>query len=329
MTYSKYLGNLIPIQFASWKFENKLQIADSIFIDVILDSYFLSENNQLISQVDSFVEQVFSEQWEVDFERFTTYLYHQLILKKGYAFDKQKYIYTTPVEGISPQQLWDCLDVEIIVLLDEDVEEWSIKFDVSGFDTHLSVLFTVDGNWVSRDSNDSRTPIKTEYKSLDLDLEFYFSEDVYEWVSTRFISSLVWGIRRGCRISIQEELFAIEGMEARIINCIKKYEQKNKNEIYVAVMSALEESFNVAWQDYNEEYEKDFVLEIANENRVLLWQLVAPPNSVRIVLNANEQLVFIHYNDCYWEAEHGIHFIYNEQLDFLRIGFGSDYWEEE
>ena len=329
MTFSKYLGNLIPIQFASWKFENKLQIADSIFSDVILDSYFLSENSQLINQVDSFVEQVLSVKWKVTFERFTTYLYHQLILKKGYDFDEQKYIYTTPVEGISPQQLWDCLDVEIIVLLDEDVEEWSIKFDISGFDTHLSVLFTVDGNWVSRDLNDSRTPIKAEYKLLNSNLEFYYSEDVYEWVSIRFVSSSIWGRHHGCRISVSEELFAIEGIEERLVNCIKEYEQKNKNEIYVAVISALGDSFDVAWQDYDAEYENDLVLEKANENRELLWQLVAPPNHIRIALNAEEQLVFIHYNDCYWEDEHGIHFVYNEQLDFLKIGFGSDYWEEE
>ncbi|MEC4042934.1 DUF6985 domain-containing protein [Myroides odoratimimus] len=329
MVYSKYLGNLIPFQFASWKFENKLPIADSVFVDVILDSYFLSENSQLITQIDSFVGQVLSAKWKVTFESFTTYLYHQLVLKKGYAFDKQEYIYTTPAESISLEQLWNYLDIEVIVLLDEDLEEWSFKFDISGFNTHLSVLFTVEGMWVSRDLNDSRTPIKAEYKLLDSGLEFYYNEDVYEWVSTRFISSLIWGSHRGCRISIQEELFAIAGMEERIVNCIKEYEQKNKDEIFVTAMGALEKSFNVAWQDYNEEYEKDFVLEKANVNRELLWQLVAPPNSVRIVLNANEQLVFIHYNDCYWEAEHGIHFIYNEQLDFLRIGLGSDYWEEE
>ncbi|MDM1404934.1 hypothetical protein HX039_12550 [Myroides marinus] len=323
MTYSKYLGNLVLSQFAIWKFEKKLQLADNITVSVVVDDYFLSDNVQLIEQVDLFVKQVLSAGWKLAFEELTEYLYYQLILKKGYDFDEHKFRYTTPLENVPLHQLWNYLEVEVVVLFEEDLNEWSFKFNVEGFKTQLAVVYTTLGVLVAREVNDWRTPLNTEYKVLSPDLRLYFYEDIDQWVSTQVISTKLWNTS-GCRLYIGEDVFAIAGIEKRIINCIHQLKQKDIEEFFWEGASWLGISFNYTWQDYDKLYEEDLILDKANENRHLLSQLVAPPNRIEIALKG-DRLILIHYNDCYWENEYGIHFIYDEELNLIAINEGNFY----
>ncbi|MEC4113074.1 hypothetical protein [Myroides pelagicus] len=326
MVYSAYLGSLKPFQFASWQFEKPLKLSESILANVVLDSYLMCENADLIKQVDLFVSQVHSAKWENTFKELTAYLYYQFIVKKGYVFDKHNCVYTAPFDKISPVQLWDYLKVDIVVLLNEDSGEWSFKFDVSGFGTSVYVLFTTTGLFVGRDVRDWDLSMDTEYKLLPSGMRLYFSEDVYMWVSTQVINTSVWGIIGGCRLYIEEDVLAIEGIEQRIDNCIQLLKKKEVEEVFLKGASRLEISFNYTWQDYDKEYQEDLVLERASEDRSLLRQLVAPPSRIEVALKEG-RLILIHYNDCYWEDEYGIHFIYDEELNLLAINEGNYYDE--
>lgn len=324
MKHSKYLGNLVLSQFATWKFEKRLQLSDDISVSIVLDNYFLSDNVQLIEQVDLFVTQVLSAKWKTTFVELTEYLYCQLLLKKGYDFDELKYRYTTPLENVPLHQLWNYLKVNVVVLFDEDSQEWSFKFDVEGFKIQLNVVFTSLGVLVARDVNDWRTPLNTEYKVLSSDLRLYFYEDIGQWVSTQIISTTIWNAHRGCRLFIGEDVFAIEGIKQRIVKCIHQLKEKMEKDVFLKGASWLETSFNYTWRDYDKAYEEDLVLEKANENRHLLGKLVAPPNKIEVTLK-EDRLILVHYNDCYWEKEHGIHFVYDEELNLIAINEGNFY----
>lgn len=320
MKKSNHLGGLLQGAFASFVFEHKLQL--SLFnnqpIPVSIGLFDAQYHPEFIDVVDAFIRKAADKTHPDNFSTILDYTVNQLNVLVEYQFNEADFKYQPLIRKADEVEMWNQSTFDLELAFDDDESCWSFRLTVEWGGKSVNLVFDADALLIGRRPCDSGIPLQTEVKKIGAH-EFYKCEGDGIWVSSRFLKLPQWE-NLPCRISVEEDLLEDETATPNICSLISRYVKLPKADVVKQGQAELERLFNCTWQDYDPEYERCIPLEVAHGNKNLLWNLVAAPLQIDI-MKREGSLLLISYHPCLFEKEHGIYFIFNEELQLNELNF--------
>ena len=325
MTTSNYLGLPIAGSFGTFTFEHKLVSAlfNRVPISITLSLLDTLDHPDCVTHVDAFISKIEALESPETFTTILDYAVNQINLLAEYQFNEEKLAYEPLVPEDSKQAMWQSSTLELELVYDEENANCFFKLHVEWGRKTVYLLFNSDAKLVGRRPQDTDLSLLQSLKTLG-EKTYYYSDEEEAWVSSGFLMLPQWG-NLPCRVVLEAALFHDSARENEVVTLLSKFLKMPKADVAKQGQLELERLFNCVWQDYDPEYQRCIPFEVAHNDRALLWNLVACP-SLLVITEKEGSLVLISHGQCLLDDEDGIHTVYNENMQLLRMDFGSDFY---
>lgn len=323
MKTSNYLGLPVTGSFGTITFERKLVSApfNQMPIPITVDMFDALDHPNFVDDVDAFITKIEATDAPENFESILQYAVCQLNLLSEYQFNEEKLAYEPLVPEDAKEAMWKNATFELEVMYEEEQGNCFLKLLVEWGGKTVYLLFNSDAELVGRRPQDTDLPIDIDLRNVG-DYSYYYSEEENAWISSRFLMLQQWG-NLPCRVEVDEALWHGLELENQAISLLDRFAAMPVANVMRQVQPELERLFDCVWQDYDPEYQRCPPLEVVQKDKTLLWKLVSSP--LRIVLTKrNGTLTLIGHSQSLLDDEHGIHIVYNENLQVLGMGLGCE-----
>lgn len=327
---SKYLGKIQTASFAHWKFEQPLLLNSfkNFKIPVFITEFFLEDYSDLTNNIDTFLENLYLADQRAAFtESVEQNLYALLLEKFIYRFNYEKGSYDLFLSVDDKYKMWDVLSFSLNISANVGMPEltYVVVAEYQSFRSpklrdDIKLIFSQNAEMIGISVDEDLLAVSTMV--LPLTGKYYFNEKDDIWRSCHFLCLTSWD-----GYPIRGEFYDWDKSklnEGKIDQLFLDFSKRTKSEKIQNDSSKLQRLLKIYLEDYSVDDEQYPFLMKGMNSIDDLWMLVSPPKGMTIIIDDNNAIYLAVFHDCLWDDEHGMYFLYDKDLNLIKVDQGSD-----